>query len=354
MNRSNPLNTAVILVAFFVPSIAAAKAPKVREKREIVLSPVYDVDKKYKSMMGPQSTTTVALGDQKKKELVWITGYEATMVGADGRSSMPQEFMCHSNLDIDPSAHAKALDAQGSISGRLFTLSQGQFKIAFPTGFGIPIMSSEKLSLTTQVLNLNVAKPKDLKVRHRVSVRYARESEIDGEMKPLFQKSAYGLALIEGPDGHFGMSPGEGHGEGCIARENASEHEYDDEHNRRFTGHWVVKPGREVNRTKVTKLLGIPYDTTAHYIAVHLHPFAESLELVDKTTGKTVFKSKARNYTTKIGLEHVDYYASVEGMPFYDDHEYELVSVYNNTTKEEQDSMAVMYVYFLDKEFDKP
>ena len=319
-----------------------------------MLSPVYDVDKKYKSMMGPQSTTSIELGDPKKKELVWITGYEATMVGADGKSSMPQDFMCHSNLDLDPALHAKSLDAQGAISGRLFTLSQGQFRIAFPTGFGIPIVSSEPLSLTTQVLNLNVEKPKNLKVRHKVAVRYAKDSEVDGEMKPLFQKSAYGLALIEGPDGHFGKDPGDGHGEGCLARENASEHEYDDDKGRRFTGHWVVKPGREENRTAVTKLLSLPYDTTAHYIAVHLHPFAESLELIDTTAKKTVFKSRARNYANKIGLEHVDYYASVEGIEFHDDHEYELVSVYNNTTKQPQDSMAVMYVYFLDKGFEKP
>lgn len=333
---------------------AAAPRAKFREREKDVLSPVYTVDKKYKSMMGPQSTTEVALGDPAKKELVWITGYRANMVGADGNSSMPQEFMCHSNLDLDPSKHAAALDAQGGISGRLFTLSQGQFDIRFPKGFGIPMRSDEKLSLTTQVLNLNIAKPKDLKVRHRVTVRYARDVEVEGKMQPLFQKSAYGLALLEGPDGHFGKDPGDGHGEGCLMRENASEHEYDDPQGRRFTGHWVVKPGREVNRTDATRLIGVPYDTTAHYIAVHLHPFAESLELVDKTAKKTVFKSKARNYAEKIGLEHVEYLSSAEGIPFYEDHEYELVSTYNNTTKEPQDSMAVMYIYLLDKEFERP
>lgn len=357
MKRSIPINGLVILGALALASVALAAAPKVkfRERQKEVLSPVYTVDKKYKSMMGPQSTTEVALGDPAKKELVWITGYEATMVGPDGNSSMPQEFMCHSNLDLDPTKHAEFVDAQRGISGRLFTLSQGQFDIRFPEGFGIPMRSDEKLSLTTQVLNLNIDKPKDLEVRHRVTVRYARDAEVEGgAMKALFQKSAYGLALLEGPDGHFGMSPGEGHGEGCLARENASEHEYDDPQGRRFTGHWVVKPGREVNRTNATPLIGVPYDTTAHYIAVHLHPFAETLELVDKTAKKTVFKSKARNYADKIGLEHVEYYSSPEGIPFYDDHEYELVSTYNNTTKEPQDSMAVMYIYLLDKEFERP
>lgn len=357
MNRSNFFKGALCLATVTTAALASnagAETPRIGERTKEVLSPVYRVDKKYKSMMGPQSTAEVHLGDPKKNELVWITGYDATMVGADGRSSMPQEFMCHSNLDLDPTKHAKAVDAQRGISGRLFTLSQGQFSIVFPKGFGIPMRSSEPLSLTTQVLNLNLDDPENLEVRHRVTVRYAKEDEAKGRMKPLFQKSAYGLALLEGPDGHFGVDPGEGHGEGCLMRDNASEHEYDDPQGRRFTGHWVVKPGREENRTNVTRLIGVPYDTTAHYIAVHLHPFAETLELVDKTAKKTVFKSRARNFSDKIGLEHVDFYSSEAGIPFYEDHEYELVSVYDNKTKEPQDSMAVMYIYMLDKEFERP
>ena len=57
----------------------------------------------------------------------------------------------------------------------------------------------------------------------------------------------------------------------------------------------------------------LPYDTTVHYIAVHLHPFAESLELRDLSPGETLFKSAARNFDGRIGLSHVDYFASEEG-----------------------------------------
>jgi hypothetical protein len=97
----------------------------------------------------------------------------------------------------------------------------------------------------------------------------------------------------------------------------------------------------------------IPYDTTAHYIAVHLHPFAESLELRDLTADKSLFKSAVENFEGRIGLERVDYFSSVEGIELFKDHEYEIVSVYDNTTDEEQDSMAVMYLYLRDKVFDK-
>jgi len=322
-----------------------------------VLSRVYHVDKKYKSMMGPQSTNEFHLGDPAKNELVWVTGYEAVMVGADGKRPMPQEFMCHSNLDIDPMAHRDAVTAEPGISGRLFTLSQGQFSIRFPEGFGVPVRSSEPFSLTTQVLNLNHS-PADFKVRHKVTVHYIKDSEAPQKMKALFQKSAYGLALIEGQDGHFGASQDKaGHGEhgegtGCLARENASDHTYDDGIGRTFTGHWVVKPGREVNRTDVTKILALPYDSTVHYIAVHLHPLAQSLSLIDKTTGKAVFVSQAKNASGKLGLEEVQAFSSVEGIKLHASHSYELVSVYENTTKEDQDSMAVMYLYLADRRFD--
>jgi hypothetical protein len=104
----------------------------------------------------------------------------------------------------------------------------------------------------------------------------------------------------------------------------------------------------------VTEFLNLPFDTTAHYIAVHLHPFAESLELIDRTTGETVFRAKVDGADGRIGIDRVDYLESAEGIPFYKDHQYELVSVYDNTSGEAQDSMAVMYLYLLDKNFRRP
>ena len=72
-----------------------------------------------------------------------------------------------------------------------------------------------------------------------------------------------------------------------------------------------------------------------------------------RTTGKTLFKSAVRNFDDRIGLDKVEYFSSAEGIPVHADHEYELVSTYNNTTDQDQDSMAVMLLYMLDKEFRK-
>jgi len=328
---------------------------EVPEREKTMLSETYTVDQKYRSMMGPWSSQPVLLHPSEPPELVWITGYEAVMVGPDGETQKPQDFMCHSNLDIDVAEHLREVGATPAFSPRLFTLSQGQFEIDFPEGFGIPVMSDRALDLTTQVLNLN-HEGAPVEVRHKVTIDYVLDRDLDRPMKALFPVGAYGLALLEGDDGYFGVSKPdeEHHGPGCMIGDNASDHTYDDLRGRKFTGHWVVPPGRQVNHTLVTHLMQVPYDTRIHYIAVHLHPFAESLELRDLTTGETLFKSKAHNLGGgRIGLAEVEAFSSAEGIPVYRDHEYELVSVYDNTSGESQDSMAVMYIYLRDHEVEK-
>ncbi|MEM9291836.1 MAG: hypothetical protein AAGD01_09155 [Acidobacteriota bacterium] len=386
-----------------------------------VLSQLYSVDSIYRSMQGPWSQESVVLGDAlhhqglkegSAAELLWVVGYRAAMVAADGESARSQEFMCHSNLDLNAADHRSRFGAQKVTDGRLFTLSQGQYTIDLPEGFGIPLLSDEPLSLTTQVLNLNLPEPRGLDVRHRVEIQFVRDADLKRPMQALFPQGIYGLATLEdqpvvfgreasptssaghllgaaasiakpeeGSDsaGHHGgdhSSHGshEGHGDAhggahggaadveammaagatCMVGQNAATHEYQDRLGRRFTGHWVVQPGREVNRTLVTDILTLPFDTRVHYIAVHLHPFAESLELRNLTTGKTVFKSRVRPADAGIGIEHVEYFSSVEGVELFREHEYEMVSIYENSSGEPQDSMAVMYLYLLDREYQRP
>lgn len=318
----------------------------------LTLSPVYTVDREYRSMKGPSSTQSLTFPKFEPAELLWIVGYRTEVVDAKGDSPVSQEFMCHSNLDFDADFHARLFELPVYHTNRLFTLSQGQQEIRFPKGFGLPFYSDEVLSLTTQVLNLN---PTGIvhNVRHRVSLDYILDRDLDQPLKPLFMTSCWGLKLLEGDQGYFGVEnpdPAQ-HGASCLPGEAAGPDVYRDDFRRTFSGHWVVKPGREVNRSLVTQILKLPYDTTVHYIAVHLHPFAESLELRDLTAGDTVYKSQARGLESKIGLKHVDSFSSEEGIPLYKDHEYELVSTYDNTTTVDQDSMAVMLLYLRDMKF---
>lgn len=333
----------------------AQTPPPVVHTRQVISQP-YHIDKKYSSMRGPYGFDHVYL-TEGDPELLWITGYRTTVVDAETGEPLSQEFMCHANLDFDTSSYYQDFPTAPPVSGRVFTLSQGQQDIAFPTGFGIPIVSDLSLSLVTQVLNLNLPEA-DLSVKHQVEIQFVRDVELTAPMKPLFQAAVEGFKALEDAR-HYGVNKVEAdpdlHGEGCDVGQAAIAGDFDEDGlGQKFSAHWVVKPGREVNRTNVTRFLGLTYDTTVHYIAVHLHPFAESLELIDLTDGKTVYKALADNSPGRIGIDRIDYFTSPEGIVLKKDHEYQLVSVYNNTSDEDADSMAVMYLYALDKRFAKP
>lgn len=338
---------AVVGLVFFGLGESSAHVRKVE-----VLSEVYTVDREYRSMMGPSSATSFTFEEPGPPELVWVTGYRAEVVDAAG-DPMSQEFMCHANLDFDSSTHARLFGLPVYHTDRLFTLSQGQQEITLPEGFGLPFYTDEKFHLTTQVLNLN-PDGTSRQMRHRVTLEYVRDTDLgDRPMRPLFMTSGWGLKLLDGPDGYYGVdAPHEDQeGASCLPGEAAGPDVYEDGFSRRFSGHWVVEPGEEVNRTLVTEIMNLPYDTTIHYVAAHLHPFAEAVALRDLTTGEVVYESKARQAPDRIGLDHLDHYSSVDGIPVYADHEYEIVSTYRNTTDVAQDSMAVMLFYLEDKQW---
>lgn len=336
---------------------ATAKTPTIHTKT--ILSKPYRIDKKYASMRGPYGFDDVVLYESESPELLWIVGYKTTVIDAKSSTEMSQEFMCHANLDFEAKDYYARFPTSPPVSGRVFTLSQGQQDIRFPEGFGIPVSSDLPISLATQVLNLNVEDPKGIEVRHQVEIRFVRDSEVQGEMVPLFQGAAEGFKAL-GEARHYGFTPEEvaqmeAMSSGCSVGAPAVEGDSDDDSlGQKFTAHWIVPPGREVNVTNVTRFLNLPYDTTVHYIAVHLHPFAEQLVLKDLTTGQVLFDARVTPTKDKIGIERIDHYSSVEGLPLYKDHQYELTSVYNNTSDHDVDSMAVMYMYMRDKNFKKP
>jgi len=340
-------------------AVLGASAPAHSEDiihTKTVLSDVYTIDRIYKSMTGPSSTQQIYLSENHKEpELLWIVGYKAVMRGADGLEEMPQDFMCHSNLDYESWRHRYYYSKGNYGQGRLFTLSQGQLEVRLPEGFGIPVFSNEPFSLTTQVLNHNVQN-NSFDLRHQIAISYIYDKDITEPLKPLYPSGVYGLVLLKGEDGYMLIKEPDAqkHGPGCLPGQTASENFYFDPFGRQFSGHWVVKPGREENHTNVTRVMNLPYDTTLHYIAVHLHPFAESIELRDLTENKSLFKSRVRPFEGKIGIEHVEYFSNEEGITVFKDHEYEVVSVYNNTSGVDQDSMAVMYLYLYDKDFRRP
>ncbi|HUJ15252.1 MAG TPA: hypothetical protein VL284_15805 [Thermoanaerobaculia bacterium] len=366
------------LLALFVFSLAAL--PLVAEQ-QVVLSPVYPIAKKYRSMEGPSAVQTVYLGDRTKPELVWLTAIRTEVVGADGKTPMPSELMCHMNVDIDPTRHKALFNLTRFPAQRLMTISQGMrvasgaFEARVPDGFAFPMASNEPLYVFTQVLNLNIEHPKNLKVRHRVTFEFVRDRDLKQRPVALFNLGISGmvqmagnpLALTSMSSVAAGLPPASASSEGAAATHGAScligqrapnaggmSADYVDPNGRHFTGHWVVPPGKQVNASDVTWFMNLPYDIKLHYVAVHLHPFAQSLTLRDTTTGTDVFKATATNPKHRIGLEHVDDMVSLPGVELYKAHKYELVSVYDNPTKHNVDSMASMYFGAEDPEFVAP
>ena len=350
----------------FVAAAPLLAAPPIRTQE--VLSKVYTIDRKYRSMEGPSSVQRITLGDSSKAELLWIVGIRTEMVAEDGQTPQLPELMCHVNVDLDPAKHQALFDFARTTSTRLMTLSQGMLEARLPAGFGFPVASNEPLLVFTQVLNHNIEHPEHLKVRHRVTFEYIRDSDAGATMKPLFNVGASGMVQLDNnanalpsmmPSAADGMADMPHSGANCIVAARApqamsSSADYVDPAGRKMTGHWIVPPGRQVNASDITWFMQLPYDTRAHYIAFHLHPFAESLSLRDTTSGQTIVKGMAKNPAEGIGLTHVDTVSSAAGIPLYKDHKYDLVSVYDNTSHANADSMASVFLGLDDPEFVHP
>lgn len=334
----------VLAICLFTPEALGAG----REQTMEYLTPSVKVDALYPSMMGPQNTdTTIRLTEPYKGELLWVTGYRADMVGPDRNEPRSAEFMCHNTLSIHDTVenHNRVMGSGYYLTRRLFTLSQGQSELDFPPGFGIPVSSAERFMLQSQVLNLREDRIGQ-EVRHHVQTRFVSDAEAGRPMKALTLID-FGIALeVVDPQaesmpnnplscaGDAGGQPTFRHGP------------------REMTAHWVVKPGRERRVTDLRR--PFKFNTRIHYISVHLHSYAESLELWDKTENKSVYKALCKPTSDHQGLAEVDYYSSEEGLPVYSDHHYELISNYNNTSGKETTAMAFMFCYAEDPYFQKP
>ena len=114
------------------------------------------------------------------------------------------------------------------------------------------------------------------------------------------------------------------------------------------TIHWMVPPGVHQYRTEVTEQMDLPFDTTAHYVTGHLHPFGKSLTLVDIKTRQTVFQIEGRSLEDRLGVAEMSEIVSQAGIPLQKGRRYELVAEYVNSTDHPIDAMAILYLYALE------
>lgn len=310
-----------------------------------IVTPTLVIDNIYKSMEGPKVMRSIQL-DKTKNDLVWLSSFETRALSTNEVDQLSNDYICHTNIDLYEGEHYgkwQLNDRIGKQYPRLTSMSNGIESYSLPDGFGIPLFTNESLFLATQSLNHNIVGD-PFTIKHEVNLGFKPHSS---NMRPLMSKTVF-VMLPYDSDNPF-QGPTEDNPNLCLPIETKN-HSYTNDQGEALSGHWVIFPGKDKYKYDITHQLQLRDSTTMHHVATHLHPFAETLSLRDKTMDSTLFVSKAENYKDKIGLKNVTYLSSVEGIMLYPNHHYELVLETNNTTNKNQDMMASMFLFLYDKE----
>ncbi|WP_344713742.1 hypothetical protein [Winogradskyella damuponensis] len=310
-----------------------------------LITPTLVVDQIYKSMEGPKVMRSFQI-DSKTDDLVWITSFETKAISTNEVDTLSNDYICHTNIDFYDGEHYSRWNLNERIGQhypRLTSMSNGIEKYNFPDGYGFPVFGNENLFLSTQTLNHNI-KSDPFSVKHQINLGYKPHSKT---MKPLQSKTVF-IMLPYNTDNPF-QGPTEANPNMCLPVETGN-HSYSNDEGESLSGHWVVFPGRKRYSYDITHQLQLKDSTTLHHIATHLHPYAETLTLKNKTKDTVIFTSIAENYTDKTGLKRVSSFSSAEGVMLYPDHAYELILEVNNTSGSDQDMMASMFLFLYDKE----
>lgn len=309
-------------------------------------SPTFLVDGIYKSMEGPKSSRFIQLN--QKKELLWIKGFEIKAFDAETDKELSNDFICHMNMDFNDVTYFENFglkDRIGKQFPRLTTLSHGLEKFEFPEGYAFPVYGNDFLYVTTQVLNRNIPII-NKKVKHQVAISYENNSK---KIKPLFSKSVY----MQLPYDEFNwnkqpLDPGSNQ---CVPVETKI-HIYKDSKGNKLSGHWKIPKGAKNYRSSINEHLALEKPMRLHFAAPHVHPFATSIGIFDKTTGKMLFNCAIKNHKTNIGIDQISTFSSINGIWLYPDHDYEMVMTCNNNSNEEEDMMGSMFLFFYDQELE--
>jgi hypothetical protein len=310
-----------------------------------VVTDFLNIDRIYASMVGPMNTVTFKFGKHPENEMIWLTGARIETFDRQNKP-LADVYLCHTNLDVrsnNSTTHRHDHAMASAHQSNFMDLVQGQPGIHFPPGFGLPLITDDWVVMHAMALNSHpVEKPFDIFFKATLEYIY------DHDLKEPLKSLRLALSNVFVPARHPNCPPpmaGKPQFECGVYRADTSGKE--------MNLHWLVPPGRHTYRHKLKEGLGIHYDTTAHFISMHLHNHAESMELIDLTAQKTVFKGKVSYYPNSRDIDRFEYYSDEEGIPLFIDHEYELTAVYNNTTDEDIDAMAVLYIYYWDKEFNQ-
>ena len=360
MKRSTILaGLAVLLTVPALYSLTRAEPTAAAETTNLT-SKAYRLDKIYRSMEGPYSIQSdIRVAAPQTSNLEWVTGLETQVVDASAPKPISQEFFCHSNLTFaehgqTPAQLNQRFGGKTHHDWRLFTLVPGRLSIELPQGFGMLVPADASFDYLTMSLNIN-PRNEPVEVKFRATVHTMAVDAPGAPTKALFRRALY---VLQPQDQAAKMMPVSNRpepqhvGAGCAdtCKMNSSAANAVGASGQGQTLHWMVPPGLHRYRTEITSQLRLPFDTTIHYATIHVHPFARSMELHDLTTGATVFRLNSQDWSDRLGVAHVDELKSIEGIPIYRNHRYEVTAEYDNTTGVDTDAMAILYLYLLEKD----
>jgi hypothetical protein len=311
-----------------------------------MISPTFLIDGIYKSMEGPKSSNYVQLS--KDSTLLWLTSFHVKALDSKTKKLVSNDFICHTNVDFNDVKYYSHFGLENRIGKqypRMTSLSHGMENFSFPKGYGVPMLGNDLLYVTTQSLNHNI-KDANFLIKHEVTIKYSKNGS---DIKPLMSRTAFIMLPYDKRNPY--KEPTDPGTDRCIPVETKN-HSYDDGHGNMMSGHWVIPVGKKTYRSSVNGQLQIMDSLRLHAAAIHVHPFATSITLFDKTANRPIFTSKITNHKGSIGLSNIEQFSSEEGIWLYQDHDYEIVLETNNTTLEKQDMMGSMFLFFYDQELD--
>jgi len=318
-----------LLFALCLAYPAHAEAPEdaAMLKAAYTLGPVH-IKEKYISMTGPVLEEKQRLGPETPEGPLWVKGFRVDVIDAKGGKES-SEYLCHSWVVFGKPTGADQ---------KMLTISEGLDEMTFPPGFAVRVENQpQNAALLAQALNNNEKTDKNLS--YRLTVNYLDDASAKKyNIRPLRTISVAIMAKDANPSGSSEICRTQDEAGGVPPPPGMT----------KSIVHFDVPPGRHEYRSPVPKNSPLYMGGTIHYIKLHLHPYGESVSLYDKTAQKKVWTGRVKMGEGRILLTDVDYYSSVEGIKIDTTHDYEIVSVYNNTTDKLTDAMAVLRVYIAD------
>jgi cyclophilin family peptidyl-prolyl cis-trans isomerase len=311
---------------------------------------------------GPEGLVKVPKGP---RELYWFKGVKLEVLDENGNVQPTAEFICHWNLDVDPSFRNKVFhEGHFCQNTRLSSISQAETVQILPPGYGVPIASDEPWSLSFQAANRTTDAHRRLK--HRCTLYFIKDKDLVFPIKALYWYVPYICVVVDKnlPDlsrqqkGNCPLCIGASYG--VDAPNDRAGGTFPDNQGRKLSGHWVVPPGIQTFRDVIGNerdegfAKGNPIVRAAW---THVHPLCTKLSLVECTPRerKVVLSTDCR---TKIfpGLQimHLNFLTPKDGVQLNDKASYEMEVTYNNVLKKPVDSMASMGIYMQDDAFARP